>query len=133
MCIEDREITGVDYSKINTRPDTDNPYGVMSTPKMGHVETSDENKFAIYNDVAMKLKDKRFPEIEIQVDVANYKDGKYNNYGIYDKVFVKVPGFEGLITAIVSKTSKKAHDIGENSSPKIRLQVYLENYNIENI
>lgn len=28
---------------------------------------------------------------------------------------------------------KIAHDIGENSSPKIKLQVYLENYNIENI
>ena len=115
MYIEDPEATGVEYNHIQTRPDITGPYGVTGSPKMGIVETSDENKYAIYNDVATKLKDKRYPTVKINVDVANYKDGKYNDYNIYDKVFVKVPGYGGLITAIVEETTKKAHDIGKNT------------------
>ena len=123
MYIEDHESTGVEYNHVSTRPDTTNPYGVMGSPKMGIVETSDENKYAIYNDVALKLMDKRYPEVEIEVDVANYKNGKYNDYGVYDKVFVKIPGYEGLLTAIVDKTTKKAHDISKNT-------VHLSNFSI---
>ena len=123
MYIEDTETTTVDYNHILTRPDTTCPYGTMGSPKMGVVETSDENKYAIYNDVALKLMDKRYPEIEIDVDVANYKQSKYNNYGVYDKVFVKIPGYDGLITAIVDKTTKQAHDISKNT-------IHLSNFNV---
>ena len=123
MHIEDPEATGVEYNHIQTRPDTTNPYGVVGSPKLGIVETSDENKYAIYNDVAMKLKDKRYPEIKIDVDVANYKDGKYNDYHIYDKVFVKIPGYAGLVTAIVEKTSKQGHNIGKNTVSLTNFQV----------
>lgn len=123
MHIEDPEVTSVEYNHVLTRPDTTCPYGPMGSPKMGIVETSDENKYAIYNDVALKLMDKRYPKIEVDVDVANYKKGKYNDYGVYDKVFVKIPGFEGLLTAIVDKTTKKAHDISKNT-------VHLTNFSI---
>ena len=123
MHLEDTETTTVDYNHILTRPDTTCPYGTMGSPKMGIVETSDENKYAIYNDVALKLMDKRYPEVEINVDVANYKQSRYNDYGVYDKVFVKIPGFEGLLTAIVDKTSKMAHDVSKNT-------VHLTNFSI---
>ena len=123
MHIEDPEVTSVEYNHVLTRPDTTCPYGPMGSPKMGIVETSDENKYAIYNDVALKLMDKRYPKIEVDVDVANYKKGKYNDYGVYDKVFVKIPGYEGLLTAIVDKTTKKAHDISKNT-------VHLTNFSI---
>ena len=116
--------TGAEYTHIQTRPDIPNsPYGVIGTPKNGTVETSEENKYAIYNAVVMKLKEKMQPEINIKVDVANYRDGTYNNYGLYDHVYVKIPGFETLVTATVSKTTKSFHDIGENT-------VELDNFSI---
>ena len=115
--------TGVEYSRIQTRPDITTGYGVMGTPKNGTTSTSEENKYAIYNQVVMALKDHMLPKINIKVDVANYKKGEYNNYGLYDHVYIKIPGFETLITATVSKTSKSLHDIGENT-------IELDNYNI---
>ena len=114
MFIKIDEETGAEYNQIRTKADITNPYGAGFIPKIGQVSTSDEDPYAIYNDVAMKLKDKRFPQINIEVDVANYKNGNYNNYNLYDKVYVKIPGFEKLVTAIVKKTIKSFHDIGEN-------------------
>ena len=115
--------TGIEYHHIQTRPDKNNPYGVMGTPKNGTINTSEENKYAIYNAVVMALKEKMQPKINIKVDVANYHDGTYNNYGLYDHVYVKIPGFETLITATVSKTTKSFHDIGENT-------IELDNFSI---
>lgn len=114
MFIKIDEETGAEYNQIRTKQDLTNPYGAGYLPKIGQVSTSDEDPYAIYNDVAMKLKDKRFPTVDIEVDVANYRNGNYNNYGLYDKVYVRIPGFEQLVTAIVKKTSKSFHDIGEN-------------------
>lgn len=107
--------TGIEYHHIQTRPDINSPYGVMGTPKNGTINTSEENKYAIYNAVVMALKEKMQPEINIKVDVANYRDGSYNNYGLYDRVYVKIPGFETLVTATVSKTNKSFNDLGENT------------------
>ena len=114
MYIKIDEETGAEYKEIRTRQDLENPYGAGYLPKIGQVSTSDEDPYAIYNDVAMKLKDKRYPSVEIEVDVANYRNGNYNNYGLYDKVYVRIPGFEQLVTAVVKKTIKSYHDIGEN-------------------
>lgn len=115
MHIEIDEDTGAEYAHIITRADTTNPYGATYRPKLGQVSTTEEDKYAIYNALAMSLKDHKDPSIEVNVDVANYMKGEYNNYNLYDKVHVKIPGFEHLITAIVSKTFKNMHDIGENS------------------
>lgn len=115
--------TGIEYSHIQSRPDTNNPYGLTGTPKNGTTQTSEENKYAIYNQVVMYLKDHMQPKINIQVDVANYKNGEYNNYQVYDRVYVKIPGFETLVTATVSKINKNLHDIGENT-------IELDNFSI---
>lgn len=123
MHVTDEEIKDVDYTGIYCRPDVEDPRKSGNTQKMGTVSTSDENPYAIFNDVCMKLKDKSEPEITIDVDVANLIDHKYNDYDIYDKVYIKVPGFEKVITAEVSKTTKEAHDLNKN-------KITLSNYSI---
>jgi hypothetical protein len=114
---------GIDYEYIRPRTDLRNGRSIGETPKMGQVETSDENKYAIYNAVAMKLKDKKTPKFIVDVDVANYRDGLLNDYQIHDRVYVKLPGQEGLVTAKVVKTVKSLHDLSEN-------KVTLDNYSI---
>lgn len=113
----------VTYDSIVTRRDDGDLRGVGYAPKVGTVETSEEDVYAIYNAVAMKLKDKMYPKLDLEVDVANLKDYNYNDYNLYDKVFVKVPGFEQLVTAIVRKTSKNPHNIAEN-------KIELGNHNL---
>lgn len=114
--IEDEEGTiDVSYNSISTRQDDYDPRGSGYTPKIGTVTTSDEDPYAIYNDVAMKLREKKYPKISLEVDVANLRNGKYNNYNLHDKIYIKVPGFTQLIQSTVVKTSKNAHNIGENT------------------
>ena len=123
MHVEDETITGLNYDSILSRPDNNDDRGRILTPKIGPAETSDEDPYAIYNAVAMKLKDCRTPEVKVEVDVANLIDNKYNDYEIWDKVYIKIPGFEELITAVVNKTVKNPQAIGEN-------KVELENYSV---
>lgn len=114
LFVVDDDITGVEYTHIQGKQDDLTTDSVVSTPKTGSVDTSDEDPYAIFNDVCMKLKDKRFPEINVEVDVKNLINGSFNEYNIFDKVFVKIPGFEKSITAIINKTEKNLLDIGEN-------------------
>ena len=111
----------IDYSYISPRTDYRTGRSVGDSPKMGEVTTSEENVYNIYNAVAMKLKEKQYPDFNITVDVANYKDGLLNEYRVHDKVYVKLPGTDGLVTAKVIKTVKALHDISEN-------KVVLDNY-----
>ena len=121
--IQDTSITDVEYQSITGKKDFTDGRSIFATPKIGPVETSEEDKYAIYNAVAMKLKDKRVPNIEVKVDINNYYNKQYNNYQVHDKVYIKIPGFEQIITAVVSKTSKNPHDISDNT-------VELTNYSI---
>ncbi|MBP5422366.1 MAG: hypothetical protein J6Y78_08005, partial [Paludibacteraceae bacterium] len=61
------------------------------------------------------LKEHETPEIKLTVDVANLKDNLFNEYSLHDKVYVKVPDTQELITARVTGTSKTAHDIAKNT------------------
>ena len=111
---------GIEYTSINPRPDW-REERTIRRPKIGPVETSDEDIYAIYNDVAMKLKDKMTPSFEITVDVANLRNKRFNDYQLHDKVYVKLPDYQELVTARVSKTSKEAHDVAKNT-------IELDNY-----
>ena len=121
--IRDETITDINYNSITTRKDNEDPRGISHSPKIGNVSTSDEDPYAIYNDVALKLKDKRYPLIDLEVDVTNLHDGKYNDYNIHDLVYIKVPGQQNIITARIDETTKEMHDIGET-------KVKLSNYSI---
>lgn len=129
----------VDYDYIRPRSDLRTSRGPGETPKMGQVETSDEDIYNIYNAVAMKLKEKKDPKFDITVEVANYRDGLYNDYNIHDKVYVKLPNTEGLVVAKVVKTVKSLHDISENKitldnystiTKEITTDTYIESANI---
>ena len=125
MHIEDKTIADVEYLNVHTKIDESDDLGVRISPKMGPVETSDEDPYAIYNDVAMKLKDKRTPKVNISVDAANYLNGKFNDYNVNDKVYVKIPNFDKLVTAVVTKTTKNPHDITNT-------RVEMSNYTVNN-
>ena len=118
------EETGTtEYTDINARPDVREARPIRR-PKMGTVETSEDQALGIYNDVCMKLKDKMYPEFNITVDVANLRDSHYNDYNIHDKVYVKLPDYDELVTARVVKTEKFAHDVAKNT---IELSNYSTN------
>ena len=118
------------YSTILGRNDTRDDRGAMRSPKMGTTESSDEDIFAIYNQVALYLKEHETPKVEIDVDVANLRGHEYNNYDIHDKVYIKLPDRNELITARVVETHKEAHDIAKNTI-KVSNYVPLNNIRTE--
>ena len=124
LYVADDNVTGIEYTHIQGNIDHIEESSRISTPKTGSVETSDEDPYAIFNDLCMKLKDKRYPEVDISVDVANLIDGKFNNYNIFDKVYIKIPGFDDFVTATVQKTTKNPFELNEN---KIELSNYSVN------
>lgn len=124
MYIQDDTVQGIDYPVIRGKREYEE-LNVRVFPKIDTINTTEENKYAIYNAVAMHLKDCRTPEINVSVDVANINNGNFNDYNIHDKVYIKVPGFDHLIRATVNKTVKNPHDVGENT-------VELTNYVVNN-
>ena len=114
----------VSYQKVNKRPDMrDERNHKTTSPKIANVETTMTTLFEIYNVCANKLREHQTPGFELDVDVANLRDGKYNDYELHDKVYVKIPDFHEVLTARVVKTEKDLHDPGNNN-------VELNNYSI---
>ena len=117
--------TSIEYDSINVRPDTREERTKIANPKIGNTESSDEDIYAIYNQVALYLKEHEEPKIDIEVDVANVQGNTYNNYQLHDKVYLKLANTRELLTARVTKTHKEAHDIAKNT-------VELSNYRAPN-
>jgi len=126
MYIETDTVSTIQYKDVMTRNDNRTPRGLQYHPKIGNVETSDENIYSIYNDVAMKLKDKQYPDVKIELDVANLRGYEYNNYQLHDKVYVKVPDSNELLVCRVTKTKKEAHDIAKNT-------IEVSNYTVNTV
>lgn len=113
-----------EYTHIQGRPDTRGDRDIItSRPKMGTVETTAEDIYTLYNLVANKLREKQSPDFNLTVDVANLRDGVYNDYSLHDKVYVKIPDMAELLTARVVKTVKEGHDVAKNT-------IELANYSI---
>ena len=115
---------GLEYSHIFGRGDMRNVKGMYVFDKIGTTESNDEDIYSIYNACALFLKDHRTPNVEVEVDVANLRDGKYNDYDIHDKVYIKLPDTNELITARVIETTKESHDISANT---VKLSNYTTN------
>ena len=126
MHIETDTASTIQYKDVLSRPDGRNERGLQYHPKIGNVETSDENIYSIYNDVCMKLKDKQYPDVKIEVDIANLLGMEFNNYDIHDKVYIKIPDSQELLTARVTKTKKEAHDIAKNT-------IEITNYTVNTV
>lgn len=115
------------YTAIKGRPDGRDGRDIsVSRPKMGNLETSAQNTWQIYNEVCNKLREKQNPGFELKVDVANLRKGKYNDYQLHDKVYVKIPDMNTLLTARVVKTVKEGHDIAKNT-------IELNNYSVNTV
>lgn len=115
MYVSTDKVQNVEYTSVNTRPDTRQDKGMITTPKMGNTETTDEDVFMIYNQVCTYLKEHETHNIDIELDVANLQGHEYNNYNLHDKIYVKLANTQELITARITKTSKEAHDIAKNT------------------
>ena len=115
MHVSTDKVLGVDYTDIYTRTDTREERTAIQSPKLGNTETSDEDIYAIYNQVALYLKEHEEPNVNIEVDVANLIGHQYNNYQLHDKIYLKLDNTKELITARVTKTEKEAHDVAKNT------------------
>lgn len=115
MHVSTDKVLGVDYTDIYTRTDTREERTAIQSPKLGNTETSDEDIYAIYNQVALYLKEHEEPSVNIEVDVANLIGHQYNNYQLHDKIYLKLDNTKELITARVTKTEKEAHDVAKNT------------------
>lgn len=104
-----------EYTTIHRKGDGRDDRGMVTNPKQGTTTSTDEDIFQIYNQVALYLKDHEEPNIDLDIDVANLRNGKYNNYEVWDKVYVKIPDTGELITGRVIETSKEAHDVAKNT------------------
>ena len=119
------ETQGIEYPFVFGRGDTRANKGMFTYNKVGTTESSDEDVYSIYNQCALYLKEHCTPKIELDVDVSNLKNGKYNDYDLHDKVYIKIPETNQLITARVIETTKKSHDISANT-------IKLSNYTTTN-
>ncbi|MBQ3420419.1 MAG: hypothetical protein IJH34_01850 [Romboutsia sp.] len=112
LFIRDSIDTDVSYNEIKSRKDLD-PQVIV--PKVGTLETSETDKYIIYNRCAMKLIEKRYSEINLEVDVKDIEQITTDNSGfnLYDKVRIKIPEYEKAITAQVLAITKNPQLPGE--------------------
>ena len=115
----------ISYNMVMNRPDSRDSRGIIFNEKLGTIETSEEDVYAIFNAVCMELKEKTTPTVTISVDVANLRNGRYNQYNLHDKVYVRLPDSEELVMCRVSGTEKEPHDIAKNT-------ITLSNYTVKN-
>lgn len=115
--LRDNQITKQDYTIVRKKGDsvTVNDGAADGIVKIGTVTTSDTDKYAIYNDCANKIMDKRNPEITIESTVNDLK--LYNEdetYNVYDNAYIKISGYIRLISALITKTVKNSRKSGSN-------------------
>ena len=129
MHIGIENLDSIQYTDVIGRPDSRSEKEI-NTPKMGNTTTSDEDIYAIYNQVVLYLKEHMTPEIDIDVNIANFKNGVYNDYQVHDKVYLKLPNSNELITARVTETTKEVNNPNNN---KIKLSNYTNRHTVQTI
>ncbi len=114
LFIRDTIDTEVSYDEVKSRKDLD-PNNQIVVPKVGTLETSESDKYIIYNRCAMKLIEKRYSEINLEVEVKDIEQITEGNSGfnLYDKVRIKIPEYEKAITAQVLSITKNPQLPGE--------------------
>lgn len=109
--LEDDTTNEKTYDKILLKPDDiamDNVALRDAVPKIGTVSTTDTDKYAIYNDCANKIMDKRNPEVTIEATVTDLRiiTNGTETYNVGDKVYLKIPFKDEILHATVTKTVK---------------------------
>ncbi len=117
--LEDNVKNKKTYDKVYKKPNDLSISGVSvrdTVPKIGTVSTSDTDKYAIYNDCANKIMDKRDPSLKIEATVTDLRiitNGE-ETYNVGDTVYIKIPFYDELINATVSKTVKNNRNPSNN-------------------
>lgn len=102
--------------------------------KTGIITSNETDPYAIYNACASTLLNKRYPQVEINVsmkDLASIMHDRFNigynlQFGLYDKLYVKIPGQHIFIPCYITETDKNPHLPGEN---KIKLETAYDTRN----
>ncbi|MBQ6628064.1 MAG: hypothetical protein IJH65_04530 [Methanobrevibacter sp.] len=112
LYVEDDIDTEVQYTEVH--PQKSSEAAVL--PKSGTIETSETNPYIIYNHCANTLLDKRYSNVNLEVDLRDIEQITTGNTGfnLYDIVQVKVPDFDKPIKAQVVSVEKNPQLPGEN-------------------
>lgn len=101
---------------MNSKPQNGVIYPLQ---KIGTVQTSEKDPYAIYNTLANSLLSKTKPKFTLKVSVKDVQTivGGDNSLGyqLYDTLYVKVPGFDYYVKCTVTETKKNPHLPGENT------------------
>lgn len=116
MFIYDPVDTGAEYNLIRPRKDYTGDF--VEIPKVGTIETSETDKRIIFNNCCNTLLEKRYPIVNLEVDIKdlnNLLNSDNGVYDVYDTLRVKVPELDHLVECRIVKTVKNPHTPNENS------------------
>ena len=123
---EDAE-TESTYTKIYPRKDFENGKGLnyKEIPKIKGLSVSEDDVNAIYYACANELIETRTPEVEVEVETHDLDMifNESNTYNRYDKIFMRLPGYNEVVRGRIAKTTKNLHNPGDN-------KIIINNMNI---
>ena len=100
-----------------TIEDRDNVF-VFNTPKMGTLETTETDKYIIFNESCKSLKEHSYKNVTIEVglkDLAQLTNGtKAHSFDVHNLVNVNIPSFNEVQVCVITGTEKNPHLPGEN-------------------
>lgn len=117
LFLEDNTESDKNYDRVYKKPDLGQIDNMRdSVPKIGTVSTSDTDKYAIYNDCANKIYEKRDPKITIETTLTDLRiiTGNEETYNLGDTVYIRLLERNELVVANVTKTVKNNQDPGSN-------------------
>ncbi|MCC7553966.1 MAG: phage tail protein [Methanobacteriaceae archaeon] len=130
LFIYDDVSTETEYNKILPKADLDKNYNgdlqpdvIMNSsqydiyPKLGSLKMSETDNYAIYEKLAEELIANRYPIVEMDIEAHDLNAILGNDeytYHLYDRIYMKVPGYHKLLQGKIVKTVKNPHDPGKN-------------------
>lgn len=115
MFVYDPVDTGAEYNYIRPRKDYEGT--IVNIPKVGTIDTSETDKRIIFNNCCNTLLEKRYPTVNLEVDIKdldNLLGYSNNSYDVYDTLKVKVPELTHLVECRIVQTVKNPHTPNEN-------------------
>lgn len=110
------KVYSTDYTKSNYTHIRKKEASSSVLNKTGNIETSETNKYVIYNLCALALMDKQDPVLNITAEVKDLRrlQGIESSYCAGDTVYVRLPHRSGLVESKVTDTEKNPRLIGES-------------------
>lgn len=110
------KVYSIDYTKSNYTHIRKKEASSSVLNKTGNIETSETNKYVIYNLCALALMDKQDPVLNITAEVKDLRrlQGIESSYCAGDTVYVRLPHRSGLVESKVTDTEKNPRLIGES-------------------